>query len=418
MGVEQEPEGEEDAAEAGLAAFGVIPFAVGVSAAAGAAGAEGDGVEAHGEGDVGIGGGAIEAGLDTEVLVDGAEDVEKGGIGRELTAGAGADFANTGGEAARGFQKGGAFVFPDQGAFDAIGEEFGELIEDLGGFAAEVELGAGRDGDGIDAGAAVDEAEVGGAAAVAGVEETGAAAVAIEEVGDGAGQGVDGVGVGGIAPTVAAGTGEDDFEAAAAEGLGGEVFDTGAVEDEEGGDLGGEGALAAQEAHSAEIALSLLADVGDEERGAGRGGGGGREGVLAGQGEQGGETGAIVGDTGAEKAAIGGEADFFAGAGGEDGIEVGGNGDEGGTVLTGEMGDDVAGAVEPGVVAEGSELFDHPEGAFFLEEGRGGDAAELEVFFVDPGAIAAQLAEGFGQGKGLGEAAQTAAGGEHEDSVP
>ncbi len=51
-GVEQ---GEQDAAEGGFTAGGVVPLGEGVDAAAGAAGGECDGGDAKGEGQVGVG---------------------------------------------------------------------------------------------------------------------------------------------------------------------------------------------------------------------------------------------------------------------------------------------------------------------------------------------------------------------------
>ncbi len=73
-------EGEEDAAEGGFAAGGVVPLAEGVDAAADAAGAHGDGGNAEREGEVGVGGADAGFGAEAEMAVDGAEGFEEGGV--------------------------------------------------------------------------------------------------------------------------------------------------------------------------------------------------------------------------------------------------------------------------------------------------------------------------------------------------
>lgn len=49
-------EGEEDTAECGFAAGGVIPFLQGMYATSGAASTDGDGRNAQSQGDIGVGG--------------------------------------------------------------------------------------------------------------------------------------------------------------------------------------------------------------------------------------------------------------------------------------------------------------------------------------------------------------------------
>ena len=73
-------EGEEDAAEGGFAAGGVVPLLQGVDAAAMASGADGDGGDAERERDVGVGGAEAGFGAEGEVAVDGAEGGEEGGV--------------------------------------------------------------------------------------------------------------------------------------------------------------------------------------------------------------------------------------------------------------------------------------------------------------------------------------------------
>ena len=79
-GLDGVEEGEEDAAEGGFAAGGVVPLLQGVDAAALASGADGDGRDAARERNVGVGGAEAGFGAEGEVAVDGAEGVEDGGV--------------------------------------------------------------------------------------------------------------------------------------------------------------------------------------------------------------------------------------------------------------------------------------------------------------------------------------------------
>ena len=69
-GVEQ---GEQDAAQGGIAAGGVVPLLKGVDTAAEPSSADGDGGDAEGERDVGVGGAETGFGAEVEVTVDGTE---------------------------------------------------------------------------------------------------------------------------------------------------------------------------------------------------------------------------------------------------------------------------------------------------------------------------------------------------------
>ena len=75
-GVNGVEESEEDAAQGGFAAGGVVPLLEGVDAAAEAAAADGYGGNSAGERDVGVGGAEAGFGAEGEVAVDGAEGVE------------------------------------------------------------------------------------------------------------------------------------------------------------------------------------------------------------------------------------------------------------------------------------------------------------------------------------------------------
>src|SRR3984957_15541620 len=69
-------EREEDAAEGGFAAGGVVPLLEGVDASAEASATYGYGGNSAGERDVGVGGAEAGFGAEGEVAVDGAEGVE------------------------------------------------------------------------------------------------------------------------------------------------------------------------------------------------------------------------------------------------------------------------------------------------------------------------------------------------------
>ena len=103
-----------------------------------------------------------------------------------------------------------------------------------------------------------------------------------------------------------------------------------------------------------------------------------------------GEPGAVVGDAGTVEPAVGLGLDLVLVARRDHGVEVGGEGDVGAVAFGG---DDVAGAVDDGVPAEGAELVGEPGGALLLEEGGGGNAAELQVDLVDPLLLAGEPLE-------------------------
>jgi len=90
-GLDRVEEGEEGAAEGGLAAGGVVPLLEGVDASSYASGADGESGDADGEGDVGVGGADAGFGAEGEVAVYGAEGVEQGGVVGESGGGAVSD---------------------------------------------------------------------------------------------------------------------------------------------------------------------------------------------------------------------------------------------------------------------------------------------------------------------------------------
>ncbi len=93
------------------------------------------------------------------------------------------------------------------------------------------------------------------------------------------------------------------------------------------------------------------------------------------------EAGAVVGNAGSAKGAIGRNEDVVFVTRRDYGIEVRGKRD---IRRLASSRQDVAGAVDGGVPAGFAELRLKPEGALLLEKGRRGDAAQGQVGFVDP----------------------------------
>ena len=90
-GVEQ---GEQDAAQGGVAAGGVVPLLQGVDAAAEAARADGDGGDAERERNIGVGRADARFGAQVEMAVDGAKGGEQRRIVGERASGPVADGLN------------------------------------------------------------------------------------------------------------------------------------------------------------------------------------------------------------------------------------------------------------------------------------------------------------------------------------
>ncbi len=84
-------EGQEDSAEGGFSAGGVVPFLEGVDASSGASCSYGEGGDAYGQGDVGVGGADAGLGAEGQVAVYGAEGVEEWGVFGECSGGTAAD---------------------------------------------------------------------------------------------------------------------------------------------------------------------------------------------------------------------------------------------------------------------------------------------------------------------------------------
>ena len=139
----------------------------------------------------------------------------------------------------------------------------------------------------------------------------------VDEAHGAANQRVDRIGHAEIGPAVAAGTGDDDFEAARSQRFGGDVVDAGAVENDDGFQAVTIGID--ERAHAAEIAFAFFADVGDKQNGAlrldARFVNGARD------GHQRRQAGTVVGNS-RRAHAIAFAMNFDVGAGGKNGIEM------------------------------------------------------------------------------------------------
>ncbi len=228
----------------------------------------------------------------------------------------------------------GGFHFVADAGGDRFAERGFEFDEFVFAFGANVDFEFRFVGDGVDGGAAFDLAEIEGGARVRGN-------FCVDEADRAADERVDGIGHAEVGPTVAAGAGDEDFEAAGGEGFGGDVIGAGAVEDDGGFQVR---AIGFDEgAHAAEIAFAFFADVSDEEDRATRLDPGFLDGAR--DGDERGEAGAVVGDAGGAQAfAV--AADFHFGAGGKDGVEMRGEHYDFFVGGAGEFADDVAGFVD------------------------------------------------------------------------
>ena len=121
----------------------------------------------------------------------------------------------------------------------------------------------------------------------------------------------------------------------------------------------------------------------------------------ASDGQQRGQAGAVVGNSGAVQAAVRVDGDFLVVAGREYGIEVRGEGNVGAFAVFHGVGDDVAGAVDACHRAERAELGQHPFGAALFEEGGRRDPAELQLLLGDPLFFAGKVLQSVANGGGV-----------------
>ena len=224
-GEEEDEQGET--LERLLASGRIEPLVKGVGSAAGAAGAEGNRLEAEGERDVGVGGGAQELRLDAKLRVDGADGGQQRRGGRQLS---GRTLANHGDgvvETGAGLRRMGLRL--GAGIGNGAAEKLLEFVDAQGIGGAEIDLEDGALGNGVDGGSALDASDIERGAGIDGQRDA-------EERADDERGGDDGIGRAVIAPGMAARACNDDLKAAAAKSLRDDVVGAGAIEGDEQGD--------------------------------------------------------------------------------------------------------------------------------------------------------------------------------------
>ena len=160
--------------------------------------------------------------------------------------------------------------------------------DELGGFGgANVEQGGGGFGDGVDGGAAGDMARIDRCERIIGDFEGG-------NLGQGSAEEKDWVRGSGVGPGVAAGAGDGDAKAEAAEGSSDDGGVAAAIKGDSGGDAVAVGAALEEVTHAAEVAFAFFAYVGGEEDGDGWNDVGVTQGC--GYGEESGQAGGVVAD--------------------------------------------------------------------------------------------------------------------------
>ena len=186
-----------------------------------------------------------------------------------------------------------------------------------------------------------------------------------------------------IAPAMAAGTGEGDLEAAAAERAGGDVVGVGAVDDQEARDLLGQRRLVAQVPHAAAGCLRPLRPHWRPAAGrAGTPAGSARIFQARAMASRAARPGAVVGDAGTAEAPVGIHGDIVFVARREHGIEVRGQ-----RRRTGRRRPSVARTL-PARSMEASQprrgTAPEPRRPLLFQKGGRRHAAELQVDLVDP----------------------------------
>ena len=187
-----------------------------------------------------------------------------------------------------------------------------------------------------------------------------------------------------IAPAMAALTRERNLIATAAKSLRRNMVSRRAIEDDKTANPADQFLLPANVADSAQIPFPLLADIGDQQEAVPdlRRIDGGFE--RPGDGQQRRQTRAVVGNTGSAQIAVPVDRDVVFGTRRKNGIQMRRQGDERALRHGTERRQYVACTVDGYMPAHSTELGRHPFGALLLEEGRGGNAAKLQVNLIDP----------------------------------
>ncbi len=196
---------------------------------------------------------------------------------------------------------------------------------------------------------------------------------------------------------MAAGAAGDDFEAAAAEGLGDDGVGAGAIDDNAVCNGIAPARRLEDMAHAAQVAFSFFAHVANEDEGQGvrnlRAGNHGRD------GEHGGDTGAVVGNSGAIQASAL-LADVERRGCRKHGVDMRAEGDVA-VAVTGAESEDVADLVDLDMgEADFTEAGGQPLGTGCFAKGRGGDARSIHLPLRDLGFFKTESAEG---GANLGQ---------------
>src|SRR5579884_934198 len=309
---------QQNTTEAQITAVGLIPFAGRVRAAPNAARTDRDGRQTHRERHIGIGRGAVDAGTDMQIVIDGLYGFQKRGVRGEFAARTRTQFFDM----RREPPASGRTLLAFDAALHRSTQQGRKLIEHRRVFRAQVEFGARSGRNGIDAGPAFDNAEIVRGPDLAFRAESRFSG--LRELADQFAERMYGIGRAVVIPTMPAWAREGDFKAPARERLSCNVFGRRAVEHDERADvfaLPGQ-TVQTKITHAAEVALAFLADVSDQHDARGKR----VEAMVFTQQprerQQRREACAVVRNAGADQPAIRCEINVFGATGRENGIEI------------------------------------------------------------------------------------------------
>ena len=189
------------------------------------------------------------------------------------------------------------------------------------------------------------------------------------------------------------------------------IIDGRAIQNQKRRDLRQQRRLPANVAHAAQIAFAFFAHIGDQQQSPPEivfAAGVRRFADSARDGQQRGQTSAIVGDSGALHDALGIHRNIFFNARRQHGIEMRRHGHQQTIGVRVQRNQNIAFAIDAGVPAEGAELGGHPLGARQFVESRRGDATKLQVDIVDPLLILRKVLERFAHAGAVGKIADEA----------
>ncbi len=255
-----------------------------------------------------------------------------------------------------------------------------ELLDLLIAFRTDIDPGPRPGGNRIDADAALDDADVDRDLRRGSRLDR----ILIDEERYRTAQGMHRVADSEIAPAMAALTRESYLVTATAERLRGDVVGRGTIENEERANPVDQFRLPADVADSAQISLSFLADIGDQQqtvpdlrRISSR-----LQRLRYGQQRR--QTRAVVGHARPAEVAVAVYRDVFFSPRRKNGIQMRRERDERALRVGMQGSENVSCTIDGYVPAERAELTCQPFGALLLEESRGRDAAKLQVNLIDP----------------------------------